>query len=121
VYQLVPDQGVLKLKRTGDARDATTQMRDGNGRLWATKFDMELLARYLGGELGFSIVDQTGLPGVYDFELAWNPEESRAGGGTDSLPSMVTAIREQLALELKRSRGQIEMVVVDYAEKASAN
>jgi uncharacterized protein (TIGR03435 family) len=34
---------------------------------------------------------------------------------------MVSAIREQLGLELKRGRGQVEMVVVDYAEKASAN
>jgi hypothetical protein len=54
-------------------------------------------------------------------ELVWNPEESSADGKTDSLPSMVTAIREQLGLELKRGRGQIEMVLVDYAEKASAN
>ena len=89
--------------------------------MWATKFDMELLARYLGGELGFPVVDQTGVAGVYDFELVWNPEESGAGGKTDSLPSMVTAIREQLGLELKRGRGQVEMVVVDSAEKASAN
>ena len=74
-------------------------MRDGNGHMWATKFDVELLARYLGGELGFPVGDQTGLPGVYDFELA--------------------SIRRRA--ELKRSRGQIEMVVVDHAEKASAN
>jgi uncharacterized protein (TIGR03435 family) len=121
VYHLVSVQGVLKLKRTGDARDATTQMRDGKGHMWATKFDMELLARYPGGELGVPVVDQTGVAGVYDFELVWNPEERRAGGETDSLPSMVTAIREQLGLELKRGRGQVEMVVIDYAEKASAN
>jgi len=93
VYHLVSVQGILKLKWTGDARDATTQMRDAKGHRWATKFDMELLARYLGGELGFPVVDQTGVAGVYDFELVWNPEESRAGGKTDSLPSMVTAIR----------------------------
>jgi uncharacterized protein (TIGR03435 family) len=121
VYHLVSVQGILKLKRTGDARDATTQMRDGKGHMWATKFDMDLLARYLGGELGFPVVDKTGVAGVYDFELVWNPEEGSAGGRTDSLPSMVTAIREQLGLELKRSRGEVEMVVVDYAEKASAN
>ena len=121
VYHLVSVQGILKLKWTGDARDATTQMRDGKGHMWATKFDMDLLARYLGGELGFPVVDKTGVAGVYDFELVWNPEEGSAGGRTDSLPSMVTAIREQLGLELKRGRGQVEMVVVDYAEKASAN
>jgi len=121
VYHLVLAQGLPKLKRTGDARDPATQMRDGNGHMWATKFDMDLFARYLGVELGFPVVDQTGLTGVYDFELAWNPDDGKPRAETDSLPSMVTAIKEQLGLELKRGKGQVEVVVVDYAEKASAN
>ena len=110
-----------KLKRTGDARELTTQMRDGKGHMWATKFDMDLFARYLGGELGFYVIDQTGLTGVYDFELAWNPDDGKIGVEMESRPSMVTAIKEQLGLELKRGKGQVEVVVVDYAEKAAAN
>jgi uncharacterized protein (TIGR03435 family) len=121
VYYLVLAPGLPKLKRTGDAREPTTQMRDGRGQMWATKFDMELFARYLGGELGFPVIDQTGLAGVYDFELSWNPDDGRTAADTDSRPSMVTAIKEQLGLELKRGKGQVEMVVVDYAEKALAN
>lgn len=121
VYDLVLAPGVLKLKRTGDAREPKTQMRDGRGQMWATKFDMDLFARYLGGELGFPVVDQTGLTGVYDFELAWNPDDGKIGAETDSRPSMVTAIKEQLGLQLKRGRGEVKIVVVDYAEKASAN
>jgi uncharacterized protein (TIGR03435 family) len=82
---------------------------------------MGLFARYLGGELGFPVIDQTGLTGVYDFELAWNPDDGKIGAETDSHPSMVTAIKEQLGLQLKRGKGQVEVVVVEYAEKASAN
>jgi bla regulator protein blaR1 len=89
--------------------------------MWATKFDMGLFARYLGGELGLPVIDQTSLTGVYDLKLAWNPDEGKIGGEADSRPSMVTAVKEQLGLELKRGKGQVEMVVVDYAEKASAN
>ena len=83
VYHLVSVQGILKLKRTGDARDATTQMRDATGHMWATKFDMELLARYLGGELGFPVVEQTGVAGVYDFEtrVESGGEQSRRQDG----------------------------------------
>jgi uncharacterized protein (TIGR03435 family) len=121
VYSLVSSQGSSKLKRTGDATDLTTQMRDSKGQMWATKFDMALLARYLGGELGFPVIDQTNLPGVYDFELSWNPDDGKTGAQTDSRPSMVTALKEQLGLELKRGKGQVEVVVVDYAEKAAAN
>jgi uncharacterized protein (TIGR03435 family) len=121
VYNLVAVQGAVKLKRTGDARAPTTQMRDGKGQMWATKFDMDLFARYLGGELGFPVIDQTSLPGVYDFQLSWNPDDGKPGAEPDSRPSMVTAIKEQLGLELKRGKGQVEIVVVDTAEKASAN
>jgi uncharacterized protein (TIGR03435 family) len=70
--------------------------------------------------LGFPVIDQTGVTGVYDFELAW-PDDGKIGAETDSRPSMVTAIKEQLGLELKRGKGQVEVVVVDYAEKPSAN
>jgi uncharacterized protein (TIGR03435 family) len=121
VYYLVLAQGAPKLKRTGDAREMNTHMSDAKGRMWATKFDMVLFAQYLGGELGFPVIDQTGLTGVYDFELAWNPDDGKIGAETDSRPSMVTAIKEQLGLELKRGKGQVEVVVVDYAEKASVN
>ena len=64
VYYLVSARRLPELKRTGDAREPTTQMRDGKGQMWATKFDMGLFARYLGGELGFPVIDQTGLTGV---------------------------------------------------------
>ena len=121
VYYLVSAQGLPKLQRTGDAREASTHMNDARGQMWATKFDMGLFARYLGGELGFPVIDQTGLPGVYDFELAWNPDDGKTGAETDSRPSMVTALKEQLGLELKRGKGRVEVVVVDSAEKASAN
>ena len=116
VYYLAAGPGSSKLKRTGDARDADTQMRDAAGQMWATKFDMGLFSRYLGGELGL-LADQTGLRGVYDFELSWSPDNGKPRADTDSPPSMVTAIKEQLGLSLKRGKGQVEVVVVDHAEK----
>ena len=121
VYFLVVAPGTLRLNRTGDARAPTTQMRDRMGQMWATKFDMDLFARYLGGELGFPVIDRTGLSGVYDFQLSWNPDDGKPGAEADSRPSMVTAVKEQLGLELRRGKGQVRVVVVDSAEKASVN
>ena len=56
VYYLVVGTVGPKLKRTGDATDISTQMRDSEGHMWATKFDMPLLAKYLGGELERAVV-----------------------------------------------------------------
>jgi hypothetical protein len=78
-------------------------------------------ARYPGGELGLPMIDETGGDGRYDFELSWNPHDGKPRAETSSRPSRVTAVREQLGLTLKRGSGQVEAVVVDYAEKASAN
>jgi uncharacterized protein (TIGR03435 family) len=120
VYFLVVATGGPKLKRTGDATDASTQMRDNDGHMWATKFDMSLLARYLGGELERAVIDKTGLGGVYDFELKWSPDQKPTPAG-DIGPSFSTALREQLGLKLESGKGPVQTIVVDYAEKASPN
>ena len=120
VYYLVVGTVGPKLKRTGDATDISTQMRDSEGHMWATKFDMPLLAKYLGGELERAVVDKTGLGGVYDFELKWSPDQKPTREG-DIGPSFSTALREQLGLKLESGKGPVETIVVDFGEKASPN
>ena len=120
VYYLVVGTGGPKLKRTGDATDTSTRMGDSEGHMWAIKFDMPLLARYLGGELERAVIDRTGLDGVYDFELKWSPDQKPTSTG-DIGPSFSTALREQLGLKLESGKGPVETIVVDYAEKASPN
>ena len=87
-----------------------------------------------------NVVDKTGLKGHYDIELhtALDPlsdPRSRSGimqpapsGPTDpipsaelSAPSIFTAIKEQLGLELKSDKAPLECIVVDSAEKPSEN
>lgn len=75
------------------------------------------------------VVDKTGLTGKYDFTLTWTPE---GGSGGQSLlngkpivnaggPSLFTALREQLGLELKSTRAPVDVVVIDQVEMPSPN
>jgi len=73
------------------------------------------------------VVDSTGLSAKYDFDLDWAPDETQFGGEvpvapTDApAPPFFTAIKEQLGLELEATRGNVQALVIDHAEKPSAN
>jgi len=63
------------------------------------------------------VVDRTGVPGVYDITL-----KSAASALLDPQgPSLLTLIQEQLGLKLASAKDPIEVVVVDHAERPSAN
>jgi bla regulator protein blaR1 len=77
------------------------------------------------------VVDQTRLPGRYDFTLTWTPDETQFGGlgvrvppPTDNAaapPNLFTAIQEQLGLRLESTKAPAEVLVIDRVERPSAN
>ena len=73
------------------------------------------------------VVDRTGLTGRYDFDLEWAPDETQFGGevppASSEAPSapLFSAIQQQLGLRLEATRGPVEALVVDKAERPSAN
>jgi uncharacterized protein (TIGR03435 family) len=77
------------------------------------------LASALEGQLGRPVLDQTGLKGFYEFALNWTPDNSLA----DALPgpSLFTAVQEQLGLRLESTKGPVEVLVIDHAEKPDTN
>jgi uncharacterized protein (TIGR03435 family) len=70
-------------------------------------------------------MDKTGLTGQYDFVLQWSPDEaageSPAATGTEQLPSLYTALQEQLGLKLESTKGPVDTIVVDKVEMPSEN
>jgi len=77
--------------------------------------------------LDHPVVDKTGLAGRYDFDLEWAPDETQFGGevpvASADAPAvpLFTAIQQQLGLRLEATRGPVSALVVDAAEKPSAN
>lgn len=65
------------------------------------------------------VVNQTGLKGIYNFDLQWTPDGTNAANGLNPL-SIFTAIQE-LGLKLRPAKAPVEVLVVDHAEMPSAN
>jgi uncharacterized protein (TIGR03435 family) len=78
---------------------------------------MERLASNLSSRFDRPVVDQTGVPGKFDFTLEWSPDETGDSGG----PSIFTALQEQLGLKLESRRVPVEILVIDRAEKPGEN
>jgi uncharacterized protein (TIGR03435 family) len=73
----------------------------------------------------------TELPGVYDIDLKWMPDDApsmdAAGGGDRQSPtgrapatSVFSAVQE-IGLRLQTQKLPVEVLVVDHVEKPSAN
>jgi uncharacterized protein (TIGR03435 family) len=89
---------------------------------------MTELADGLSGYAGRLVEDQTGLPGKYDFTLAFETESRLPQPAPDNQPvvpdergvSLSTAVQEQLGLKLEAKKKTVEMRVIDRVEKMPA-
>jgi len=81
-----------------------------------------------GAVLDRPVLDHTGITGRYDFTLTWAPLGTEFGGNLqppaaadNPPPSLFTAIQEQLGLTLTPTKAPADVLVIDKAEKPSAN
>jgi uncharacterized protein (TIGR03435 family) len=77
------------------------------------------------------VVDQTRLPGRYDFTLTWTPDEFQFGGqvantpappgNAEAPPDLFTAMQQQLGLKFESTKAPAEVLAIDHVEKPSEN
>jgi uncharacterized protein (TIGR03435 family) len=67
------------------------------------------------------VIDKTDLQQRFDVSLRWNPDETAPTATGDAAPSIFTALQEQLGLKLENSKGPVEVLVIDSAERPSEN
>lgn len=78
---------------------------------------MANFARSIQGSTGRVIVDRTGLTGHYAFTLNY----TSAPRPDSDVPSVFTALEEQLGLKLQSSRGPVRVLVIDAIERPTEN
>lgn len=83
-----------------------------NGRI-VTRSTMVSFARALSLFAMAPIVDETGLPGTYDVDVAFNPATLMAAPPIDDLPPFRDAMRRSLALKVDSERRPVRLLVVD--------
>jgi uncharacterized protein (TIGR03435 family) len=114
VFALVVAEGGPKFRRTRANSQGVARFRMGaaEGSIEVSRLSMDQLAKYLSSGAGQRVVDQTGLTGEYQVKVEWSRDRS---------PSIFTAVEEQLGLKLEPTRGLVETIIVDHAEKPPDN
>jgi uncharacterized protein (TIGR03435 family) len=130
-YALVMAKNGPKLTEAKNPNSLQLSSR-GKGETTFQGVPMSFLATQLTRMTDRTVLDRTGLTGSYDFTLNWTPGEKqkktskvKAGGGgkgastTDqaSGPSVFTALEKQIGLKLQSTKGPVEVLVVDHAQK----
>ena len=95
-----------------------TNQKTVSYRVVATRYTLTQLTDAFARQMGSIILNQTGLDGEYDFTLDLTPDETRPNPVDPTL--LITAMREQLGLTLKSQKVQVDILVVDSAEKVVA-
>jgi uncharacterized protein (TIGR03435 family) len=116
VYALTVAKGGPKFKTSETASGITT---NSNRTQWhvVAKGSMERFAEFLTREAGRPVLDKTGLTGTYEMTLDWAPDGAPVANDAAPLPSLFTALQEQLGLKLVFTKGPVETLVVDHVDR----
>ncbi len=142
IFELVPAKGGVKLKlaENQDVDGAAAMGPQGQlTQLKARSSPMRYILAMLSTDADFGgvpVVDKTELTGKYDLTLEWLPSYLPRLGvpGTmmqpwtpgpppsaDAVGPSLSAALEEVGLKLVRSKGPVEVVVIDHVEMPSEN
>jgi uncharacterized protein (TIGR03435 family) len=121
IYALVVAKGGSKLSASKfDGR----LIHHGGDYLNAQGITLPVIAQELARDAGRVVVDKTGIPGRFDIDLRWQPDDAPPAllnGQETTLPSLFTALQEQLGLQLESRKGPVEVLVIDDVHQPTAN
>ncbi len=135
MYALTVDKGGPKLTpheaaNAGDPWIDVTQEKFLHLKMKATSAPIDYFAFRLSQLMDRPVVDLTNLQGGYDFDLEYTrelppgfPDGGKINGEEPdtSGPTVYSALKQQLGLELKAQKGHVEVIVIDQAEKPTGN
>jgi len=95
------------------------------GDLMEGEATIDTLAQALRLSTARLVVDKTGLRGSYRIAMTFDGFGSRRGPdiapAPDAMPTVFIALREQLGLDLKSSKAELDTLVIDHIERPTEN
>ncbi len=124
VYALVVGKGGTKFKESSPDTISKGLFMGVNGRnqvITAPRETMDSLANDIWGSfVDRPVVDRTDLHGMYNIRLEATPAFRLANPQPEDI-SIFTAVQEQLGLKLEPTKADVQVLVVDHAEKPLEN
>lgn len=119
-YALMPGKGENKLHAVEGPAGGEGSMT-GNALMFeGHQMPMSRLADILSSALKVPVLDMTGLDGHYDFKLDMRPYITPPQPGDPPLDLVgiaIAAVQSELGLKLESHKSNLEVLVVDHAEK----
>jgi uncharacterized protein (TIGR03435 family) len=117
-YKLVVGKNGAKLQPGKDDSRPKGLSKSFNAQFTSTQFDgwsipVATFAHILSGAAGAPVVDATGIQGKYDIHLRFADPNDPAS----AIPSVFTAVQEQLGLKLEPSKVPVTYAVVDHVDR----
>jgi uncharacterized protein (TIGR03435 family) len=109
-YALTVTKGGPKLQVTKGGPSKPVILKAG---LRADNISLGTFVALLARPVGRQVVDKTAITGSFDITLDYAPE----GVDDTSLPSIFTALQEQLGLKLTPQKIPVETLVIDHVER----
>jgi uncharacterized protein (TIGR03435 family) len=115
-YALVVAKGGPKLLPTKGSKFPNWRVNTSEGHLEGLNWSMPFLAQMLQRATHVPVADETGIAGSYDIKMQFAPELEQ----DSALPSLFTALRETLGLELKAQQVPMQVLVIDRIDRVPA-
>ena len=131
VFALVVGKSGVKMKESPEVAGAAERgFRISRASMSGKQVSIDSLAQALTRPLGRTVVNKTGLKGLYELNLEWTPDPGQSFGASPDAPpqandapgpSIFSAIQEQLGLKIESEKAPVEQIVIDSIDKPSEN
>jgi uncharacterized protein (TIGR03435 family) len=122
-YALQLDKGQPKLTASANPAAQPLEHTDGHDSIRIEEYRSSTITYFLTIRQLFMdrpLLDQTGLTGIYDFDLTYSFGDAPSTEA-DAPPPMFTAMKEELGLKFEPVKAPVDVMVIDHIDKPTAN